>query len=174
LGLEDLVTEKHLDALGKMLLLTGLMTAYGYGSEIFDTLYGGDKQELATLHDRLAGAYAWSYWGAVIANFVPLQALWWKRVRRRPLLLFLIGLSVTVGMWFERYMLLVTTLYRDYLVSSWGAYHVTFWEGALFAGMIGVFLVPFLLFVRFLPVISMFEIKKEQTPPSGRTADARA
>jgi molybdopterin-containing oxidoreductase family membrane subunit len=160
LGLADLVRERHLDLLGKLLLATGLMTAYGYWAEVFDVLYSGEKQEWATLLDRLAGDYAWSYWGAVIANFLPLQLLWFRSVRTNPVLLFLISLSVTIGMWFERYMLLVTSLYRDWLVSSWGEYHASFWEWSLFAGMIGVFLVPFLLFVRFLPVISAFEIKE--------------
>jgi molybdopterin-containing oxidoreductase family membrane subunit len=160
LGLENLVTARHLDLLAKLLLATGLMTAYGYWAEVFDTLYAGGKQETGTMMDRLAGAYAWSYWGAVVANFVPLQLLWLRRIRRSPLVLFAIGLSVTVGMWFERYMLLITTLYRDYLVSSWREYHVSFWEWSLFVGMLGVFFVPFLLFVRFLPVISAFEVKE--------------
>jgi molybdopterin-containing oxidoreductase family membrane subunit len=159
LGLGDLVTERHLDLLGKLLLATGLMTAYGYWAEVFDTLYGGEHQELATLGDRVSGQYAFSYWGAVIANFLPLQLLWWKRFRIDPRTLFLVGFAVAVGMWLERYMLLVTTLYRDYLVSSWGHYHPSLWEWMLFAGMLGVFLAPFLLFVRFLPVISAFEVK---------------
>lgn len=160
LDLGHLVERRHLDLLGKMLLATGLMTAYGYWAEIFDALYGGERQELATLADRLTGTYAWSYWGAVAANFLPLQLLWWARARTSPLALFLVGLSVTIGMWFERYMLLVTALYRDYLVSSWGRYQASMWEWLLFAGMLGVFLVPFLLFVRFLPVISAFEIRE--------------
>ncbi|OHV80988.1 NrfD/PsrC family molybdoenzyme membrane anchor subunit [Ensifer sp. LCM 4579] len=158
LGLEDLVSERHLDLLGKFLLATGLMTAYGYFAEAFDVLYSGEKQEMDTLFDRFSGAYAWSYWGAIVGNFVPLQLLWWRRVRVQPILLFLIALAVAVGMWLERYMLLVTSLYRDWLVSSWGIYHASFWEWSLFAGMLGVFLVPFLLFVRFLPVISSFEV----------------
>jgi molybdopterin-containing oxidoreductase family membrane subunit len=160
LGLGRLVTAKHLDLLGKLLLATGIMTSYGYIVEVFDVLYGGDHQEIGTLTDRLVGTNAWSYWGAVIANFVPIQLLWFARFRQHPLALFLIGLSVTIGMWFERYMLLISTLYRDYLVSSWGDYHPSFWEWSLFAGMLGVFFTPFLLFVRFLPVISAFEIKE--------------
>ncbi|WEX10564.1 NrfD/PsrC family molybdoenzyme membrane anchor subunit [Chelativorans sp. AA-79] len=160
LGLGDLVTPRHLDLLGKFLLATGLMTGYGYFAEVFTALYAGGIYEKGTLLDRLSGQYAWSYWGAAFANFVPLQLLWWRRVRRNPVLLFLIGLSVSIGMWFERYMLLVTALYRDYLVSSWGEYHASFWEWALYTGMLGVFLVPFLLFVRFLPVISAFEVKE--------------
>jgi molybdopterin-containing oxidoreductase family membrane subunit len=160
LGLRNLVTPRHLDLLGKLTLLTGLMTAYGYWAELFDTLYGSEQQELATLHDRLFGIYSWSYWGAVVANFVPLQLLWWRSVRTNPVLLFAIGLSVTIGMWLERYMLLVTTLYRDWLVSSWHRFHPSFWDWSLYAGMLGVFLTLFLLFVRFLPVISAFEIKE--------------
>lgn len=160
LGLGDLVTLRHLDLLGKFILATGLMTAYGYFAEVFTALYSGDIYENQTLRDRLMGDYAWSYWGAVAANFVPIQLLWWPQIRRNPVFLFLIGLSVTIGMWFERYMLLVTTLHRHYLVSSWGEYHPSFWEWMLFAGMLGVFIVPFLLFVRFLPVISAFEVKE--------------
>ncbi|MCL4767684.1 MAG: polysulfide reductase NrfD [Hyphomicrobiaceae bacterium] len=160
LGLGDIVRERHLDLLGIFLLATGLMTAYGYWAEVFDALYSGGKQEIGTLLDRLTGIYAWSYWGAVVGNFLPLQLLWFRQVRTNPFLLFLIALSVTIGMWFERYMLLVTSLYRDWLVSSWGEYHASFWELSLFAGMLGVFLVPFLLFVRFLPVISSFEVKE--------------
>ncbi|MBB6300608.1 NrfD/PsrC family molybdoenzyme membrane anchor subunit [Rhizobium leucaenae] len=160
LGLGDLVTERHLDLLGCFVLATGLMTAYGYVTEVFDSLYGGDRQDVGTMTDRLTGIYAYSYWGAVILNFVPLQLLWFGAVRRQPVILFLIGLSVTVGMWFERYMLLTTSLYRDYLVSSWGVYHPSIWEWGLFAGMLGVFFTPFLLFVRFLPVISAFEVKE--------------
>lgn len=160
LALGDLVTSRHLDLLGKFLLATGWMTAYGYFAEVFTALYSGEIYEAGTLHDRLVGDYSWSYWGAVVANFVPLQFLWWRSMRRNPVVLFLVSLSVTAGMWFERYMLLVTGLYRDYLVSSWGEYHASFWEWALYAGMLGVFLVPFLLFVRFLPVISAFEVKE--------------
>jgi molybdopterin-containing oxidoreductase family membrane subunit len=159
LGLRNLVTGRHLDLLGILLLATGLMTAYGYWAEVFDALYSGEQQELETLRDRFFGVYAFSYWGAIIANFVPLQLLWWRSVRRNAPALFLIGLSVAIGMWFERYMLLASSLYRDYLVSSWRDYAPSITEWAIFAGMLGVFMTPFLLFVRFLPVISAFEVK---------------
>ena len=158
--LQNLVTDRHLDMLGVMLLVTGLMTAYGYVAELFFVPYSGAKHELQTLADRLWGDYWWSYWGAVILNFVPLQLLWFRRVRRSPLLLFLISLSAAVGMWFERYMLLVTSLYRDYLVSSWGEYFPSFWEWSLYLGTLGLFLVPFLLFIRFLPMVSVHEVKE--------------
>src|SRR6185437_4316105 len=132
LGLRNLVTARHLDLLAKLPLLCGMMTAYGYWAETFDTLYGNDPQELETMRDRLVGVYAWSYWGAVFFNFVPLQLLWWYRVRTNPVLLFLISLSCVIGMWMERYMLLVTTLYRDWLVSSWQRYHPSIWDWSLF------------------------------------------
>jgi molybdopterin-containing oxidoreductase family membrane subunit len=161
LPLRDLVTPRHLDMLGLAVLATGLMTAYGYFSEIFDALYSGG-QELATLHDRLAGQYAWSYWGAVLLNFVPIQLLWWRACRRSPIILFAVSTSVAIGMWMERFMLVVTSLFRDWLVSSFGHYTPSFWDWSLFAGMGGVFLVPFLHFVRFLPVISASETKQAQ------------
>jgi molybdopterin-containing oxidoreductase family membrane subunit len=158
--LENLVTDDHLDILGKILLATGLMTAYGYVFEVFDAFYSGNHHELQTLDDRFFGQYWWSYWGAVFFNFVILQLLWLRPVRRSPWLLFAISTGVAVGMWLERYMILVTSLYRDFLVSSWGSYHATFWDWAIYAGTIGLFFVPFLLLIRLLPVISIFEIKE--------------
>src|SRR5206468_4292755 len=102
-ALENLVTTRHLDLLGKLLLATGLMTAYGYFAEIYAAYYGGELYETQTMWDRFIGAYAFSYWGAVICNFVPLQLLWWRAMRSNPIVLFLVSLSVAVGMWFERY-----------------------------------------------------------------------
>ena len=159
LGLKDLVTERHLDMLGRMTLATGLMTAFGYVTESFTAAYAG-SYELQTLLDRYTGPYAWSFWGAVVFNFVPLQLLWWRKYRVSPVPAFLIGLSAAVGMWFERYMLLVTSLYRDWLESSVNLFHATFWDWSLYIGFIGFFLSAFLLFVRFLPVTSAFEIKE--------------
>ncbi|HZZ70315.1 MAG TPA: NrfD/PsrC family molybdoenzyme membrane anchor subunit [Phenylobacterium sp.] len=159
-GLKDLITDLHLDMLGRLTLATGMMTAYGYFADVFGALYGGERYELHTLHERFFGEVAWAYWGAVILNFVPLQLLWLRRWRVNPIALLLVGFSVTVGMWCERYMLLVTTLYRDYLVSSWGHFWPSFWEWGLFFGSIGLWLTLFLLFIRALPMISAFEIKE--------------
>jgi molybdopterin-containing oxidoreductase family membrane subunit len=170
--LQNLVTSRHLDLLGKLVLVTGLMTAYGYVVEVYAALYGSELYEMNTLRDRFTGVYAFGYWGAVFCNFVPLQLLWLRGARTSPVILFLISLSVAVGMWFERYMLLVTGQYKIYLPSSWGIYDVSVWEWTLYAGMMGVFFVPFLLLVRFLPMISAFEIKEslwesreERRPP---------
>jgi molybdopterin-containing oxidoreductase family membrane subunit len=161
LGLHRLVTPRHLDMLGILTLTTGLMTAYGYVMELFTAFYAGGREE-AVLWERLSGPYAWSYWGAVILNFVPLQLLWWRRVRTMPLLLFLVGLCATLGMWMERFMLLVTSLYKGWLPSSVVHYAPTFWDWSLFAGSIGLFLTCFLLFIRFLPIISAFEVEEQQ------------
>lgn len=161
LPLAHLLREDHLDKLGLALLATGMMTAYGYFADVFDALYAGGE-ELATLNDRIAGAYAWSFWGAVLLNFLPLQLLWSRIFRTSPFWLFLVSLSVAIGMWLERFMLVASSLYRDWLVSSYGHYMPSFWEWSLFAGMGGVFLVPFLLFVRFLPVMSASELKEEE------------
>ena len=158
--LGHLVTARHLDVLAKVLLASGLMTAYGYIFEVFDGFYSGDVHEIATIHDRFFGIYAWAYWGAVFFNFVPLQGLWFRTVRRSPVLLFLIGTSVVIGMWLERYMILVTSLYKDFLVSSFGHYTPTFWDWSTYIGMLGVFMTPFLLFVRYIPSISIFEDKE--------------
>ncbi len=159
-NLRNLVTDEHLDILGKVLLATGLMTAYGYVFEIFDALYSGETQDVQTLLDRLFGVYWWLYWGAIVFNFAALTPLWWRSMRRSPLVLFAISSSVAVGMWLERYMILVTSLYKDFLVSSWGYYTPTFWDWATYAGTIGLFLVPFLMLIRLLPVISIFETKE--------------
>ncbi|MGN6285469.1 MAG: NrfD/PsrC family molybdoenzyme membrane anchor subunit [Afipia sp.] len=158
--LQNLVTEEHLDLLGKVMLATGLMTAYGYVFEIFDILYSGNAHDLQTMIDRLVGSYAWTYWGAVVFNFVPLQALWWRSARRTTWSLMLISISVVVGMWLERYMILVTSLYRDFLVSSWSKFTPTFWDWSTYFGTIGLFLVPFLLAIRFIPMVSIFETEK--------------
>jgi molybdopterin-containing oxidoreductase family membrane subunit len=159
-GFDNLVTDRHLDALGKVLLACGLMTAYGYVFELVDAVYAGGAHELQTVQDRFFGAEAWSYWGAVVLNFIPLQALWFARVRRSAVALFLIALSVTVGMWFERYMIVVSSLYRDFLVSSWNGFTPSLWEWGVFIGTLGLFLVPYFLFVRLFPVIAIAESKE--------------
>jgi Ni/Fe-hydrogenase subunit HybB-like protein len=158
--LKQIVTERHLDVLAKVVLAMGMMTAYGYVFEVFDGYYSGDAHEIATIHDRFFGIYAWSFWGAVIFNFLPIQALWLRSVRLSPVLLFLISTSSVIGMWLERYMILVTSLYKDFLPSSFGHYTPTFWDWSTYIGMLGLFMTPFLLFVRFLPSISIFEDKE--------------
>lgn len=166
LGLKDVIAPLQLDRLGTLLLVTGLMTGYGYLSDAFTAAYAGGD-ELQTLADRLGGPYAWSYWGAVLLNFGPLQLLWWRSVRTAPAFLFAIGLCVAIGMWLERFMLVVTGLHRDWLESSTVMFRPSFWDWSLLAGSVGLFLTLFLLFVRFLPAVSAFEIDRAEDPANG-------
>jgi molybdopterin-containing oxidoreductase family membrane subunit len=159
LYLRNLVTLRHLDQLGRAVLATGLMTAYGYLAEIFFGFYNGGD-ELRMLLERMGSQYAWSYWGAIVFNFLPIQALWSGKVRRHPLWLFLISLSVAIGMWCERFMLIASSLSKDFLVSSWDIYIPTAWDWMTYAGTIGLFMTALLLFVRFMPVIAAFEINE--------------
>jgi Ni/Fe-hydrogenase subunit HybB-like protein len=159
-GLGDFITERHIDNLAKMLLAAGLFVDYSYLSEIFTAFYGGDRYEIALTLQRFTGAYAWVFWTTIACNVLAIQALWWPRVRRHHGWLFVIGLLVLIGMWFERFMLIVSSLYRDFLPSSWGMFYPTLWDLAFLFGSIGLFFVLFLLFVRWLPLVSMFELRK--------------
>lgn len=159
-GLGDFITERHIDNLAKMLLAAGLFVDYSYLSEIFIAFYGGDRYEIALTMQRFTGAYAWVFWTTIACNVVAIQALWWPRIRRHHGVLFVLGIVVLIGMWFERFMLIVSSLYRDFLPSSWGVFYPTFWDLAFLFGSIGLFFVLFLLFVRWLPLVSMFELRK--------------
>jgi Ni/Fe-hydrogenase subunit HybB-like protein len=159
-GLGDFITERHIDNLAKMLLAAGLFVDYSYLSEIFTAFYGGDRYEIALTMQRFTGAYAWVFWTTIACNVVAIQALWWPRVRRHHGVLFALGIVVLIGMWFERFMLIVSSLYREFLPSSWGMFYPTLWDLAFLFGSIGLFFVLFLLFVRWLPLVSMFELRK--------------
>jgi molybdopterin-containing oxidoreductase family membrane subunit len=160
LGLSDFITPLHLDHLGKALLAIGLIVDYGYAVEIFTSFYSMDPYEVMRTRVRMHGPYAWSFWSTIVCNVVVIQALWWRRVRRSTTALFTIGLVVVVGMWLERFMLVVTTLYRTYLPARSGGYAPTTWDLAMLAGSVGLFALMFLLFVRLLPVIPMFETRR--------------
>jgi Ni/Fe-hydrogenase subunit HybB-like protein len=164
-GLEAFLTDRHLDKLAKLLLAVGWVVTYGYVAEIFTAYYGGDADEVAMVGHRMTGAYAWVFWSTIACNSVAIQALWWSRVRLSPTALMSIALLVLVGMWLERFMLIVTSLYRDFLPSSWGMFYPTFWDFAFLAGSIGLFALLFLVFVRVLPVLSIAELRRQAAPP---------
>jgi len=166
-AIKDLVTEKHLNALGLLLLGTGLATTYGYIFELFTTWYGGDTFERALTLDRFVGPYAWSYWGVILCNVIAIQPLWSPWVRRTPAALFAIAMMVVLGMWFERFMIIVISLHHDFLPSSAHLYAPSFWEISTFFGSIGFFLTFMLLFVRYLPIMSMFELRELTMPDRG-------
>jgi len=158
-GLEDFITMRHLQNMAKVMLVTGLIVAYGYTIEAFTAWYSADKFEQYVPYNRMTGAYAPVYWSLILCNVVIPQLLWFRRVRSRPVALFVIALVVNAGMWLERFVIVVTSLHRDFLPSSWGMYMPTFWDWATFVGTIGLFLTLLFLFLRFLPMISIFEMR---------------
>ncbi|HJZ56489.1 MAG TPA: NrfD/PsrC family molybdoenzyme membrane anchor subunit [Gemmataceae bacterium] len=158
--LEDFFTEHHLDICGKVMLATGFLVTYGYYSELWMAWYGHTLYEWGTTIERMFGPYGWSYWCLLFFNCViPLTLLWSKRIRRSPFWLELISVSVLIGMWFERYVIVIT-LTRDQLPSSWGRYSPTIWDYATMIGSLGLFLTLFFLFVRYLPMISITEMRE--------------
>ena len=158
-GLESLITMRHIDNMAKVMLATGLMVAYGYTMEAFFAWYSGSFFERQMMWNRMFGPYAWSYWMLVSINVGMVQLLWFKKVRENVKLLFVLSLIINLGMWLERFVIVVTTLARDFLPSSWGMYYPTFWDFATYFGTIGLFLTLFFLFIRFVPMIAMFEVR---------------
>jgi Ni/Fe-hydrogenase subunit HybB-like protein len=159
-GLEDFITLRHLQNMAKILLTTGLIVAYGYGMEGFMAWYGRNAYEQYVTLNRLSGPYAVYYWALLLCNVAVPQLLWLSRIRSNPPTLFVIALVVNIGMWLERFIIIVTGLHRDYLPSAWGMFIPTFWDWATFMGSIGLFLSLLFLFLRFLPMISIFEMRE--------------
>jgi molybdopterin-containing oxidoreductase family membrane subunit len=158
--LEDLITVRHLDNCAKLMLVTGLIVDYGYYSETFTAWYSGSAFEMGMMWDRYFGRYWPEWWLLVICNVVVPLFFWSYRVRRSPWVLFILSLLVNVGMWLERFIIVVQSLHQDYLPSAWGMYYPTFWDWATFFGTIGMFLTLFLLFCRYLPVIAVAEMRE--------------
>jgi molybdopterin-containing oxidoreductase family membrane subunit len=158
-GLQDFITLRHLQNMAKVMLVTGLIVAYGYFVEGFIAWYGANAYEGFMILNRFYGPYAPYYWALILCNVVIPQVLWMKRVRTNVIALFIISLVVSVGMWLERFIIIVTSLHRDFLPSSWGMYQPTFWDWSTYLGTIGLFLMLLFLFVRFLPMISIFEMR---------------
>ena len=158
-GLHDLITERHLQNMAKVLLATGLIVAYGYFMEWFMAWYGGNPFERYVLLNRLVGPYRFGFWGMLLFNVALPQLLWLQRVRRSAMALFVVAVFVNVGMWLERFVIVVESLHRDFLPSSWGMYYPTFWDWATLFGSFGVFLTFFFLFIRFIPMISIAEMR---------------
>jgi Ni/Fe-hydrogenase subunit HybB-like protein len=158
-GLRDMITDRHLDNAAKVMLATGLIVAYGYSMEAFFAFYSGNQYEKFMFMNRAFGPYGWSYWLLVATNIVIPQLLWIRRVRLNTILLFLLSIDVLVGMWFERFVIVVTSLHRDFLPSSWGHYVPTKWDLATYGGTITLFFFLFLLFIRVMPMISIFEMR---------------
>ncbi len=158
-GLQDFITLRHLENMGKILLATGLLVAYGYAMEAFAGWFSGNPWERAIMVDRAFGPLSFWYWALILCNILIPQALWLKSVRSNPITLFFIALVVNTGMWLERYVIVVISLSRDYVPSSWGLYSGTIWDWATYVGTLGLFAALLFLFLRFLPAISIFEMR---------------
>jgi Ni/Fe-hydrogenase subunit HybB-like protein len=158
-GLEDFITLRHLENMGKVTLVTGMIVAYGYISEAFFGFYSANKYEGFMIWNRMTGPYWPIYWTLVLCNILMPQLLWFRAVRTSTVGLFAIAMVVNVGMWLERFVIVVTSLHRDFLPSSWGMYYPTIWDWMTFIGTIGMFVTLFFLFIRFLPMISIFEMR---------------
>ena len=158
-GLEDFITMRHLENAGKVMLATGLIVAYGYGIEAFMGWYSGNKFDSFLMWNRLHGPYAFWYWSLLISNILAPQLLWLKKIRTSTFWLWVLSLIVLVGMWLERFIIIVVSLHRDFLNSSWGMYYPTKWDWMTYIGTIGMFLTAIWLFVRILPMLSISELR---------------
>ncbi len=158
-NLEDLITERHLDNSAKLMLGTGLIVAYGYIMETFMAWYGGNDFDKFMIWNRMHGPYAPLYWVLIAINVGFVNLLWIRKFRVRPVLVFLVSVMVLISMWLERFVIVISSLHRDYLPSSWGIYVPTRWDWATYLGTIGLFVFAMLLFIRILPMISIFEMR---------------
>ncbi|HVG18199.1 MAG TPA: NrfD/PsrC family molybdoenzyme membrane anchor subunit [Blastocatellia bacterium] len=158
-GLESFITMRHLRNMAKVMLATGLIVGYGYMMEAFMAWYSANSYEQYMIFNRMRGPYGFMYWMLILCNIAIPQLLWIRRIRSNTVMLFIISIIVNIGMWLERFVIIVTSLHRDFLPSSWAMYQPTVWDWSMFLGTIGLFFSLLFLFVRFLPMISIFEIR---------------
>jgi molybdopterin-containing oxidoreductase family membrane subunit len=158
-GMEDFITMRHIENMAKVTLVTGLIVFYGYLTEAFFAWYSANQYEKYMIVNRMTGPYGWTYWALIFCNGLIPQTLWSKKLRTNLTWLFILSLIVSVGMWLERFVIIVTSLHRDFLPSSWDMYYPTFWDFSTFLGTIGLFTTLMFLFVRLLPMISIFEVR---------------
>ncbi len=158
LKLEHIITRLHLEKMNKIMLLTGMMVGYAYACEFFIAWYSGNITEQFTFINRAFGPYAWAYWIMVSCNVLVPQLFWFKKLRSAIPVMFIASIFINIGMWFERFVI-VMSLSRDYLPSSWGYYTPSIWDVMTLVGSFGLFFTLFLLFTRFMPIVSMTEVK---------------
>jgi molybdopterin-containing oxidoreductase family membrane subunit len=159
LKLEDFITMKHLENMGKIMLATGMIVFYSYLMELFLGWYSGNVFERFMVHNRIFGPYWKMYVALIVCNGLAPQLMWFKRFRTSTAFLFITAMFVNVGMWLERFVIIPASLHRDFLPSSWGMYHGSPWDWSMFIGSMGLFLFLLFLFIRFLPMISIFEMR---------------
>ncbi len=159
LGMEDYITMYHIDMMNRIIVLTGSIVGIAYITEFFIAWYSGVEYESYAFINRATGPYWWAYWSMMSCNVISPQLFWSSKLRRNLTFTFFMSIIVNIGMWFERFVIIVTSLHRDYLPSSWTMFHPTWVEMGIFIGSLGLFFVPFLLFTRFFPIIAMSELK---------------
>jgi len=158
-NMKDFITLRHIQNMAKVMLATGLIVAYGYLVEIFMAFYSGNQYEEFMILNRITGPYRLHWWSLILCNILAPQLMWVRAFRSRPWIVFIAAMFVNVGMWLERFVIVVTSLHRDFLPSSWGMYYGTRWDWAIYIGTIGLFFSLLFLFVRVLPMISIFEMR---------------
>ena len=159
MNLEDYITMGHIESMNKVILLTGTMVGTAYLTELFVAWYSGNVYEMYQFADRMFGPYAWAYWIMMSCNLISPQIFWFKFARRSVAITFIMSIFVNVGMWFERFVIIVISLHRDYLPSSWTMYKPSWVEMGIYFGTLGIFMTLFLAFARFFPVVAIAEIK---------------
>lgn len=157
--LENYITIGHLEAMAKVIVLTGMLVGLAYATEFFMAWYSGNEYEQYVFLNRAFGPYAWAYWAMVSCNVISPQIFWFKSMRTSPTVMFIISIFINIGMWFERFVIIVTSLHRDFLPSSWSMYSPTAIEWGIYIGTLGLFFTLFFLFAKFLPVIAIAEVK---------------
>ena len=158
-GLKDIVREDHIEAMCKILLATGMMVGFAYGTEFFIAWYSGNPVEQFAFINRAFGPFWWAYWTMVSCNVLIPQLFWFKKCRTNPYIIIVLCIFVNIGMWFERFVIIATSLTRTWLPSSWHYFKPTIWDISTLIGSFGLFFTLFLLFIRFLPAVAMFEVK---------------
>ena len=158
-GMKDIMTDDHMEKMNIIILVTGSMVGFAYMMEFFIAWYSGVEYEKAIFIKRAVGPYAWAYWTMMLCNVISPQVFWFKKLRRSVGFTFFISIVVNIGMWFERFVITVTSLANDYLPSSWDYYSPTLWDILTYVGTFGLFFTMFLLFLRFLPMVALAEIK---------------
>jgi molybdopterin-containing oxidoreductase family membrane subunit len=159
-GMRSLVTMKHLELMNKIILTTGSLVGYAYAMEFFVAWYGGNEYErFVFVHNRMTGPYAWAYWTMISCNVLSPQVFWFKKLRTSIPVMFVVSILVNIGMWFERFVIIVTSLFRDFIPSSWGYFRPTLVDIFTYGGTLGLFFTLFLLFIRWVPMIAISEVK---------------
>jgi len=174
MNLQRYITLKHLDAMAKVLLLTGSIVSYAYATEFFAAWYGGNLYEKYHFINRATGPYAFGFYLMVLCNVLAPQLFWFKRIRTSVGALFVVSILVNIGMWFERFIIIVVGLHRSFLPSSWGMFYPTLVDIGILIGSFGLFFTLFLLFIRFMPMIAIWEVKGVVTEQAGHAAPGAA